>query len=243
MHHYTGHRIHLQIYAILVVICDSMLWIHPSFVYYLKIEPCLYLDNKQSEYKRHTDNVSLFYKIPACPGEDIILTCLTFDVCCLQVCWIRFMYFMSQNWPITHCLESWCGLELTGEKISQWAPWHAEHHAGFLQSQEVLEKISHSLGGWRKNEDSEMLALCWGGGGGVTVDRRKIWTMLLKCWLTDWSRLQTANQQENKIGLVYMSHCECCSASKTVMLCQVNGSGVCCNRNIMVQSSKITHLL
>ena len=74
MHHYTGHRIHLKIYTILVVTCDSILGIHPSFAYNLIIEPCLYPDNKQNKFKRHTDNVPPFYKIPECPGDDIILT-------------------------------------------------------------------------------------------------------------------------------------------------------------------------
>ena len=54
------------------------------------------------------------------------------------------MYFMSQNWLITHCLQPWSGLELTG--VSE----HAEHHAGVLQVQEVLERT---------------LAV-WGGGAG-----------------------------------------------------------------------------
>ena len=55
----------------MVVTCDSILGIHPSYVYYLIIEPCLYPDNKQNKFKRHTDNVPpFFYKIPECPGAN-----------------------------------------------------------------------------------------------------------------------------------------------------------------------------
>ena len=76
------------------------------------------------------------------------------------------MYFMSQNWLITHCLQPWSGLELTG--VSEHPGMLSTMHAGLLQAQEVLERTLAVWGGggWRKNEDSEMCALFEGGNRG-----------------------------------------------------------------------------
>ena len=134
------------------------------------------------------------------------------------------------------------GKDQSVSTLACWAPcWFSAVSRGLGEDFSQFGGLEKEWGQWN-------VGTLWGGGG-IDVDRWKIWTMLLKCWLTDWSRLQAANQQENKIGLVYMSRCECCanvgqrSASKTAMLRQVNRSGVCCNINIMVQSSKITHLI
>ena len=76
------------------------------------------------------------------------------------------MYFMSQNWLITHCLQPWSGLELTG----------VSEHPGMLSTMLVscrlkrfwrgLSQFGGGGGGWRKNEDSEMCALFEGGNRG-----------------------------------------------------------------------------
>ena len=122
-----------------------------------------------------------FYKIPECPGEDIILT---LNVC--RLCWIWFMYFMSQNWLITHCLQPWSGLELTG--VSEhaeacWAPcWSPTGSRGFGED-------SRSFGGGGAGERMRTVK-CVHFLRGVTVDRK----MLLKCWSTDWSCGATRKQ-------------------------------------------------
>ena len=80
------------------------------------------------------------------------------------------MYFMSQNWLITHCLQPWSGLELTG----------VSEHPGMLSTMLVSCRLKRF---WRG------LSQFGGGGGagermrkvkcvhflrGVTVDRRTI---------------------------------------------------------------------
>ena len=67
------------------------------------------------------------------------------------------MYFMSQNWPITHCLESWCGLKLTEEKI-------VNEHPGMLSTMLVSCSLKRF---WRR------FLMVWGAGERMRT---------VKCW-------------------------------------------------------------
>ena len=59
------------------------------------------------------------------------------------------MYFMSQNWLITHCLQPWSGLELTG----------VSEHPGMLSTMLVYCRLL--------KEVLERTLAVWGGGGGL----------------------------------------------------------------------------
>ena len=83
------------------------------------------------------------------------------------------MYFMSQNWLITHCLQPWSGLELTG--VSEHPGMQSTMlHAWSPAGSRGFGEDSRSLGGGGGAGERMRKVKCVHFLRGVTMDRRKI---------------------------------------------------------------------